>query len=90
MEDKNLWSNIKLLKKNDQVKFVIGNRKDYDWTKKIIKKYKLIDNFEVLLSPVFEKIESKSIVDWIIKDNLNVRFQIQLHKAIWDPEKTGV
>ena len=90
MSDKNLWSNIKLLKKEDQVKFVIGDRNDYDWTKNIIDKYNLNSKCEILFSPVFNKIKPKQIVDWIIDDNLDVRFQLQIHKFIWEPEKKGV
>tara|TARA_Y100000817_G_scaffold134749_1_gene105570 strand:+ start:1471 stop:2112 length:642 start_codon:yes stop_codon:yes gene_type:complete len=90
MSDKNLWSNINLLKKEDQIKFVIGDRNDYEWTKKIITKYNLNHKCEILFSPVFDKIEPKKIVDWIIEDDLNVRFQLQIHKFIWEPEKKGV
>ena len=90
MSDKNLWENIPLLKTNDQIKFVIGNREDYEWTKNIIKKYDLNKKHEVLLSPVFNKIESKEIVNWIIEDNLKVRFQMQIHKYIWDEKTKGV
>tara|TARA_B100000029_G_scaffold508008_1_gene593898 strand:- start:4135 stop:4629 length:495 start_codon:yes stop_codon:yes gene_type:complete len=90
MSDKNLWSNLKLLKPSDEIKFVIGDKKDYLWTKEIIEKYNLTRNYNVLFSPVYNKIEPKSIVDWILKDDLDVRFQIQLHKSIWDAEKKGV
>lgn len=90
MSDRNLWSNIKLLKKNDQVKFVIGNKNDYNWSKNIIKKYNLTNKGEVLFSPVFGEIEPQKIVDWLIKDNLDVRFQMQLHKYIWEHDKKGV
>jgi len=90
MADKNLWSNINFLKKDDQIKFVIGNKDDYNWSKDIIKKYKLNNKTEVLFSPVFGVIEPQKIVDWMIKDNLEVRFQIQLHKYIWEHDKKGV
>ena len=90
MADKNLWSNIELIKKNDQIKFVIGNLEDYKWSKNIIKKFNLIERAEVLFSPVFNVIEPKKIVDWIIKDNLDVRFQMQMHKYIWEHDKKGV
>jgi len=90
MSEKNLWENIPLLKNNDQIKFVIGDREDYEWTKNIIKKYDLNKKHEVLLSPVFNKIESKEIVNWIIEDNLKVRFQMQIHKFIWDDKTKGV
>jgi len=90
MSDKNLWTNINFLKKEDQVKFVIGDREDYEWTKKILKKYNLNTKCEILFSPVFNKIEPKIIVDWIMEDNLDVRFQLQIHKFIWEENKKGV
>ena len=90
MEKKNLYENINFLKSKDEVKFVIGNREDFDWSKKIIKKYSLTERCEVLFSPVFGKIENDKLVEWILQENLNVRFQTQLHKLIWEPNKRGV
>ena len=90
MSDKNLWENINHLKKSDEVKFVIGNKDDYIWTKKIIKDYNLNNLCEILISPVYNKIKSKELVKWILKDNLNVRYQIQIHKEIWNDSKRGV
>ena len=90
MSDKNLWSNIDLIKPSDEIKFVIGDKKDYNWSKKIIKKYKLTDKCTILFSPVYNKIEPKTMVEWIMKDNLNVRFQTQLHKSIWNHNTKGV
>ena len=90
MSDRNLWTNIDLIKANDEIKFVIGDQKDYNWSKKIIKKYKLTDKCTILFSPVYNKIEPKTMVEWIMKDNLNVRFQTQLHKSIWNHNTKGV
>jgi len=90
MSDKNLWENFDYIKKSDEIKFVIGNETDYIWMKKIIAKYELNKKCLILISPVHEKIKEKKIVEWILKDNLNVRFQIQLHKQIWDKSTTGV
>ena len=90
MSDKNLWHNLKLLKKDDEIKFVIGTKEDYIWSKKIIKKHKLDTICSILISPVYNKIDSKKIVEWILKDNINVRFQMQMHKQIWEPDKKGV
>ena len=90
MSDKNLWENINHLKKSDEVKFVIGNKDDYIWTKKIIKDYNLNNLCKILISPVYNKIKSKELVKWILKDNLNVRYQIQIHKEIWNDSKRGV
>ena len=89
MEKKNDWSIIKNLNKNDEVKFVIGNKEDYEWSKKKINEYNLNNN-KILFSPVHDVLNSKTLSEWILKDNLNVRFQVQLHKYIWSPETKGV
>ena len=90
MIKKNLWDNINYIKKRDEVKFVIGDKEDYNWAKEKIVKYNLTKKCTVLMSPVYDEIESKKIVEWILRDSLNVRFQIQLHKEIWDSEEKGV
>jgi len=90
MKKKNLWENINYLKLDDEVKFVIGNREDYDWAKNKIKKYNLTNTCKVLMSPTYKEIEPKMITEWILEDNLNIRFQVQLHKEIWPEEERGV
>ena len=90
MMDKNLYENVDHLKKDDEVKFVIGDRKDYDWMKEIISKYDLQNKCALLASVVFGKLEPLTLVNWILKDNLEVRFQLQMHKFIWHPETKGV
>ena len=90
MDSKNMWDNINYLKKNDEIKFVIGDRIDYEWTKQKIEEYKLNQICNILMSPVYGEIEPKEIVKWILKDNLKVRFQIQMHKEIWPADKKGV
>lgn len=90
MVKKNLYDNINYLKPTDELKFVIGNREDYDWTLDIINKYKLTNKCEILFSVVFGKLEPVQLVNWILEDNLKVRFQLQMHKFIWHPEKKGV
>ena len=90
MAEKNLFENINYLKKNDEVKFVIGNREDYDWSKNVIDKYQLTEKCAVLFSNVFSELEPVQLAEWILNDNLKVRFQIQMHKYIWSPTKRGV
>jgi len=80
---KNLWSNLEYLLPHDQVKFVICNRDDYEWSKDIIQKYKLADVCEILLSPSYQEQPVGLLADWILADHLNVRLQIQLHKYLW-------
>ena len=90
MEDKNLWDIIDQLNKKDEIKFVIGNIEDYNWVKAKIIKYNLDEKWTVLLSPVFNKISVDTLAEWILEDNLNVRFQLQIHKYIWDPDRRAV
>ena len=90
MENKNLWTILDELNKEDEIKFVIGDKIDYQWTKKIIEKYQLNKKWTVLLSPVFDKLSLEELSEWILSDNFDVRLQLQMHKYIWDPEKRGV
>jgi 7-carboxy-7-deazaguanine synthase len=90
MMEKNLFENFKYLKRIDEIKFVIGNKTDYDWSKEIIAKYDLTNRFNVLMSPVFGELENISLAEWILGDDLDVRYQIQLHKYIWQPDTRGV
>jgi 7-carboxy-7-deazaguanine synthase len=81
---KNLYQNIQYLTKNDQVKFVIGNEEDYAWSKQMISEYQLPTHCEVLFSPVMEQQNPTELANKILRDRLPVRFQIQLHKLLWD------
>jgi 7-carboxy-7-deazaguanine synthase len=90
MLKKNLYENINFLKKEDEVKFVIGSREDYLWSKNIVEKYSLEKKHHVLFSVVFGKLLPVELVNWILEDKLNVRFQLQMHKFIWKPEERGV
>jgi 7-carboxy-7-deazaguanine synthase len=90
MEDRNRWSNLSLLKPHDEVNFVIKDRADYDWAVGIIRRYGLSDRQRILLSPVFGELEPQALADWILADRLRVRFQLQVHKLIWDPAMRGV
>jgi 7-carboxy-7-deazaguanine synthase len=88
--DKNFWPNINYLNKHDEVKFVIGDRQDFDWSKEILNRYLLAEKCQVLFSPVFGVIELAQLAGWILQENLPVRMQLQLHKYIWSPDKRGV
>ena len=90
MSDKNLWSIIDELNTEDEIKFVIGDRDDYDWTKEKIAKYNLNKQWTILISPVFDKMTLDKLAKWILEDNLDVRLQLQMHKYIWDPEMRAV
>jgi 7-carboxy-7-deazaguanine synthase len=90
MDKKNLYENIAYLKPYDELKFVIGNREDYNWSKEIIAKYSISSKCKILCSVVFGKLEPLELVSWIIEDKLDIRYQLQMHKYIWHPEKKGV
>ena len=89
-QEKNNLDNLKLLLPHDEVKFVILDKKDYEWSRDIIKRYKINETARILMSPVFDKLELKEIVKWILEDRLPVRLQTQLHKIIWDKNTIGV
>jgi 7-carboxy-7-deazaguanine synthase len=91
MSKKNLLENIAYLKPTDEVKFVISNREDYEWTRALIEREHLSQRCgEILLSPVFGAIEARDLAAWILEDRLPVRMQLQMHKFIWDPDTRGV
>ena len=80
---KNNWNNIYYLREQDQVKFVICNQSDYVWAKNIVTEFKLQDRCEVLFSTSYDELEPKQLAEWIIQDQLEVRFQLQVHKVLW-------
>ncbi|HSM59524.1 MAG TPA: hypothetical protein VK849_01950, partial [Longimicrobiales bacterium] len=93
---RNLWSNLKHLDANDEVKFVVKDREDYEWTRDAIRERGLDRRVAegtlgaLLVSPVWGEIDLEALAGWILEDRLPVRFQVQLHKLIWGPERTGV
>ena len=89
--ERNLFSNIDYLTSRDEVKFVIGSREDYEWSRAQLREHRLVDRCRaVLFSPIFGRIDPREIVEWILADKLPVRFQLQMHKFIWTPTQRGV
>lgn len=89
--DRNLFSNIAQLTPRDEVKFVIGSREDYEWSRAQLREHHLAERCHaVLFSPIFGRIDPRQIVEWILADQLPVRFQLQMHKFIWTPTQRGV
>jgi 7-carboxy-7-deazaguanine synthase len=89
--DRNLFSNIEHLTSCDEVKFVIGSREDYEWSREQVAHWSLSNRCRaVLFSPIFGRIDPREIVEWILADRLPVRFQLQMHKFIWTPTQRGV
>jgi len=82
--NRNLYENIQYLNSKDQVKFVIGNDEDFNWSKSILTEYALSDRCEVIFSPVMGLQNPTELAEKILRDRLPVRFQIQLHKLLWD------
>ena len=88
---RNRWENIAELSKRDEVKFVLADRADYDWTKGILAEHRLPDRVHaVLLSCVWGELDPKDLVNWVLEDQLPVRVQMQMHKVIWDADAQGV
>ena len=90
MQEKNHWDNLKSLKPTDEIKFVLNDRRDYEWARGVLRERRLDDLATVLFSPVFGMLEGSELAEWILQDELNVRLQLQLHKLIWSPERRGV
>ncbi|MGW8265337.1 MAG: radical SAM protein [Longimicrobiales bacterium] len=94
--EKNLWSNLGHLTERDEVKFVVKDRADYEWTRGVIRERGLDGRVRagtvraLLISPVWGEVDLRSLASWILEDALPVRFQMQLHKLIWDPTERGV
>ena len=80
---RNLWSNLDVLTKHDQVKFVLNSREDYEWALAEIRGRKLDEKFDILFSPVWGQVKPTELAEWVLSDHLNIRVQVQLHKLLW-------
>ena len=88
---RNFYANIAHLTPRDEVKFVVGSREDYEWAREKVREYDLAGKVNaVLFSPVFGKVAPSDIVAWMLEDKLPARFQLQMHKFIWEPRARGV
>lgn len=90
VSDENLWENLALLKPTDQVKFVLSDRKDYEWAVRIVRQYPDLKEREILFSPAFGMLDPRRLAEWMLEDGLSARLQLQIHKYIWHPETRGV
>ncbi|MDI6807366.1 MAG: radical SAM protein [Candidatus Eisenbacteria bacterium] len=77
------WRNLKLIGNKDEVKFVVQDRADYEWAKKVTRRHKLTEKSNVLFSCAFGRLHPCKLADWILEDGLDVRLNLQLHKYIW-------
>jgi 7-carboxy-7-deazaguanine synthase len=89
MVEKMDFSNINCLTNQDEVKFVIDNREDFDWARNVIRDYELLDRCKVLISPLQPNLEAQQAAQWILEEKLPVRLQLQLHKIIWPTRDRG-
>jgi 7-carboxy-7-deazaguanine synthase len=80
---RNLYANVDALRQGDQVKFVIADRPDYDWAVAKLDEHRLAERCEILFSPVAGALQPAQLAEWILRDRLPVRFQLQLHKLLW-------
>jgi len=84
------WRNLDLLKPNDEVKFVIADRRDYEWSRDLAREKKILARCPVLFSPVHGVLDPGELARWILEDGLPVRLQVQLHKYLWPGVERGV
>ncbi len=84
--ERNRWENLPLLTAHDQIKFVICSREDYDWARGIVAEHRLPERCDVLFSPSKSDVSARDLADWIVQDRLPVKFQMQLHKLLWNDE----
>jgi 7-carboxy-7-deazaguanine synthase len=90
MDRLNNLDNLQYLDRKDQVKFVVADRRDYEWAKQMMAEHALAEKAQVLFSPVFGELHQRELAEWILADRLPARLQIQLHKYLWDPNQRGV
>ena len=86
-ESKNIKKNLSVIKKTDVLKFVIGDKNDYEWSKEILSENNLVNFNNIYFSPVHDLLKPKDIAKWILDDNLKVTLQLQIHKYIWGNER---
>ena len=81
--EKNLWSNLAALNARDEIKFVLCDEADYAWARQVLRDRGLAGKCAVLFSPVQGRLSATTLAEWILRDNLPVRLQVQLHKLLW-------
>lgn len=90
MTERMHWPNVERLRSQDEAKFVIRDRGDYEWAKNILARFHLTDRCPILFSPVFGTLDPQQLAEWLLADRLAIRLQLQLHKHIWAPDMRGV
>jgi len=90
MNDKMDMMNLELVKSIDEIKFVLTDRKDYEWSKDVIYSYNLLNKCQILLSPAYGRLQPEALAEWMIEDRLEARLNLQIHKYIYGPERRGI
>src|SRR5574337_71232 len=90
MDPHNNLENLRYLNETDQIKFVVADRRDYEWAKRVMTEYALTEKTQVLFSAVLDELHPGELAEWILADRLDARLQIQLHKYLWEPNRRGV
>ena len=90
MVSRNRWENLRHLDRDDEIKFVICDREDYEWARGVVGEHGLAERHAVLFSPAWGEVDPAELADWILADRLPVRLQLQIHKHIWSPTARGV
>ncbi len=88
--ERNRWENLDFLRAQDELKFVLADRTDYEWARRQVRERRLDDRCTVLFGPVWGRLAPRDLAVWIVGDRLPVRMQVQLHKFVWDPDARGV
>jgi 7-carboxy-7-deazaguanine synthase len=88
--ERNHWPNVELLRPHHEVKFVIASRKDFEWARDVVREHHLAGRCTVLFSPAWGQVDLAELARWILEEKLPVRYQLQLHKVVWDPAARGV
>ena len=85
--EKNRWENLRFMTQHDEIKFVLCSQEDYLWAKDVMQSRNLTQHSPILFSPVHEQLSGTDLAQWILRDRLSVRFQMQLHKHLWGAER---
>ena len=88
--ERNDWSNLEHLRPGDEVKFVVASRRDYEWSRDVVRERRLHERATVLLSPEWGSSIRRELAEWMLQDALPARYQLQLHKLIWPGVERGV
>jgi len=90
MAERNLWDNLSYVRSDDEVKFVLCGRNDYEWAVDVVRRYDLVNRVTVLFSPARRRLAARRLAEWILRDGLDVRLNLQLHRVLWPERDRGV